>query len=288
MKLNDYVSLLRPGQYYKNLVVFLALYFSGNLLNSRLLAYAAAAFVLLCMLSSANYIINDAADRKRDRYNREKAGRPLASGRVTVFEALLIAALLLAVSLGAAYVINMHFFITMLALFLLTTLYSLALKHELFLDIIAISSNFVLRALAGAAIIGVWASPWLLIGTFFLTLFLSAGKRKSEKAFLKAKAGSHRPLLEKYSEQNLMFLLQMSATVLLVSYALYSFLGTNRLQVVTLPIALYIMLRYLYLAEAGAPETRHAGKLLADARIVAGALLYGATSFFILYVAAKN
>lgn len=284
MTIKDFLRLLRPEQYYKNLVVFLAIYFSGHLLNLNEIFATSIGFVLLCILSSANYAINDIADRDRDKHNKEKADRPLASGKISVQEAWAIAVALLAVSLSLSYLLNRQFFYISLGLFGLTTIYSFMLKNELFVDIIVLAVNYVLRAVAGAAIIGVWASPWLLVGTFFLALFLASGKRRSEIAFLKAKAESHRPLLQKYSEHNLMFLLQMSATVLLVSYALYSFLGNNPRQVITLPIALYIILRYLYLVEAGAPETRIISNIFKDKKILAGLFLFLLTSFAILYM----
>ena len=283
MKTNEYLKLLRPEQYYKNLVVFLALYFSGNLLNTRLLELTAGGFILLCLLSSANYIINDIADRERDRHNKEKQGRPLASGSVSIPQAIIAAAALAAASLGISYMVNREFFIVAAAMLALASLYSFILKKELFLDIIAISFNYVLRAIAGAVLIGVWVSPWLVVGTFFLALFLATGKRKSEKILLEEKAKRHRTLLDLYSSDMLSFLLHMSATVLLVSYALYSFLGTSPQLVFTLPIALYMILRYLYLAETGSPAARALSKVFSDKRIMAAAGLYFAISIFVIY-----
>ena len=283
MKVQDIIKLLRPEQYYKNLVIYLALYFSGNLLNASMVATTTAGFALLCLLSSANYIINDFADREKDRHNKEKEGRPLASGKVTVASALILAIVLCIVSLAAAYTLNRQFTFIAAGMFLLGNAYSFILRKELFLDVIAISFNYVLRAVAGAALIHVWVSPWLVVGTFFLALFLSTGKRKSEKILLEGKAQHHRPLLDLYSNNMLSFLLHMSATVLLVSYALYSFLGSNAMLVFTLPIALYMILRFLYLAEAGAPEARLVSKLFADRRMMAAGVLYAASSIFILY-----
>lgn len=286
MSIRDLITLLRPEQYYKNLVVFLAIYFSGHLLNMRELLATGIGFILLCLISSANYVINDIVDRNRDRYNKEKAGRPIASGKVSAYQGAFIATVLLVISLAASYFVGKGFFAFALGLFVLTTLYSLALKNELFLDIIAISFNYVLRAMAGAAIIGVKSSPWLVVGTFFLALFLAAGKRKSEKSFLKTSKTSikyHRPLLDKYSDHNLSFLLQMSATTLLLSYALYSFLGTKQGLIFTLPIAMYVILRYLYLLESGSEKVRSLSGIFTDRRIVASAILYAAASLIILY-----
>ena len=279
MTAGDYVKLLRPEQFYKNLVIFLAAYFSGNLL----MLSNAAGFILLCALSSANYIINDVVDRKKDKINLEKADRPLASGKISVIQAIILALLLLAISLGGAYAINYHFFLIAASSFLLGSLYSLVLRKELFLDIIAISFNYVLRAIAGAVLIGVWISPWLVVGAFFLALFLATGKRRSEKTYLEANANKHRPLLELYSGDMLNFLLQMSATMLLASYALYSFLGNKPQLVFTLPIVLYAILRYVHLLESTAPETRALNKAFTDARFMAAGAFYLATSLYILY-----
>lgn len=283
MNARNFLKLLRPEQYYKNLVVFLAIFFSGHLLNQRELLATGIGFVLLCLLSSANYIINDIVDRERDRHNKEKAGRPIADGGVSVYQGAIIAAALAAGSLGASYFLSRGFFLFATSFFALTTLYSLVLKNELFLDIIAISFNYVLRAMAGAAVIGVKSSPWLIVGTFFLALFLATGKRKSEKAFLKAGTKQHRPLLDNYSDQNLSFLLQMSATTLLLSYAMYSFLGTKQELIFTLPIAMYAIFRYMYLLETAEPQTRSLSRIFTDKRIVASGILYLAASFAILY-----
>jgi len=283
MRLTHLISLFRPEQYYKNLVIFLAIYFSGNLLNLEHLAVLLPGFVALCLLSSANYVINDIADRNNDRFNQEKNHRPLAKRDVSVTQALGIAVMLLIFSFVLAYVLSIEFFIAELALLILATLYSFYLKNELFVDIIIISVNFVIRAVAGALLIGVWVSPWLVIGTFFLALFLAAGKRKSERAFLKHKAAQHRPLLASYSDEILNFLLQTSTTLLLMSYTLYSFLGSQPLLFITLPIVLYVILRYLHLIQVSSPITRSVYKIFTDKKIVAAGLLYLATSLIVLY-----
>ncbi len=283
MKTNEYLKLLRPEQYYKNLVVFLALYFSGNLLDPRLLGLASGGFILLCLLSSANYIINDVIDRERDRHNKEKADRPLASGKISVPSAIALAVILTIASLGSAYLIDKRFFLTAAAMFAVSSLYSLLLKRELFLDVISLAFNYVLRAVAGAELIKVWVSPWLVVGAFFLALFLAAGKRKSEKIQMESNAKKHRQLLGEYSEGTLNFMLQMSATVLLVSYALYTFLGNKPQLVFTLPIALYLVLRYMHLLETGDPAARTFNKVFQDRKMICAAALYLATSLAIIY-----
>ena len=208
MKLTQVFMLLRPEQYYKNLVIFLALYFSGNFLDSEMLGLTILGFVTLCLVSSANYIVNDIVDRKKDKHHKEKAIRPIANGTISSGQGAVIAIIFFGIGLGLAYALSLKFFFALTALIFSSTTYSLLLRNELFMDILVIAINFVIRAVSGAFLLSVWVSPWLLIGTFLLALFLATGKRKAERIFLKKETRQHRPLLESYSDEHLNFLLQ--------------------------------------------------------------------------------
>ncbi|MBW2974633.1 UbiA prenyltransferase family protein [Candidatus Woesearchaeota archaeon] len=283
MKIKALIRLCRPEQYYKNLVIFLAVFFSGNILQINYLFSVILGFISLSLMSSVNYIINDITDRENDRHNKEKSKRPLVTGEVTVKSSILLASFLFIISIILAYSLALYFLAADLLFFILSSAYSLFLKKEPFIDVIVISSNFVIRALSGAYIIRVWVSPWLIIGTFFLALFLATGKRKSESVFLRKKAEKHRPAMRFYSDDLLSCLMQISTTTLLLSYSLYCFLGNNQKLLLTLPFVLYILLRYLYLIYSGSDKTRFPSRIIKDKRILLASAIYALTTFLILY-----
>src|SRR3989338_4616484 len=273
------VKLLRPEQYYKNLVIFLAIFFSGKLFEENLLLLLALGFFSLCLASSSAYILNDILDRKRDALNSEKSGRPIAHGDISIITASLISLLLVALSLSASYFINKLFFLSVSAYLVISACYSLFMKNEILLDIITISVNFVIRAISGAFIANVWISPWLVMGTFFLALFMATGKRKCEFVFLGRNATKHRKVLSMYSKEITDSLACITTTALLMSYALYCFLVNSRLMV-TLPIVVYAILRYLLLIYSGSEKARMPGKMLLDKRMLASVAIYAVISFF--------
>ncbi len=282
--MRDLVELLRPYQWYKNLLVFLPLIFSQNITNAVALASSVLAFASLCAISSASYVLNDIVDRKSDRLNPEKRSRPLASGRIGVPLAVFIGGLLTIVGFGIALVLPIGFVYAALGLFVLSQLYSLWLKHETFADILTIATNFVIRAVAGALAIQVWVSPWLVAGVFFLALFLILGKRRSEMVLLKRRAKSHRKVLGEYTPEIIMRLSTLSTTSLVLSYALFVFFGSHQWLFVTLPFALYGIFRYESLIEEGSSIARHPHMVLTDGRMVVAIVLWAVTTVGALYV----
>jgi 4-hydroxybenzoate polyprenyltransferase len=282
-KLSSLVELCRPEQYYKNLVVFLAIIFSGNLFHAGMMFRVVFAFIDLCILSSAIYILNDINDSRADRLAKDKSRRPLAAGKVGIFEASMLAAVLTIGSVLLALYLGMTFFVIVISIFSVAQIYNIFLKNELFLDIISISLNFVLRTMAGGFVIAVWVSPWLVMGAFFLALFLATGKRKSEKMLYEKSRYLHRPVLEKYSDSLLDSLMQINTTILILAYALYCFLGPHQLLLVTLPMVLYSILRYSYLVNCGSEIARNTAKIFADFRSLMSLAIYLLITFVILY-----
>ena len=205
---------LRPFQWYKNLLVFLALIFSGTLFNLENIGLSIIAFISLCLISSLNYVVNDFLDKERDKLHPTKRLRPIASGKLGLGSILLL----------------------ILLFFILSQLYNFFLKNVPVIDISLISINFVLRAVAGAFAIGVWVSSWLTFGVFFLALFLVVNKRFSELIELKDKATQHRKVLKFYSLKFLQLLRIFTTALLLISYTLYSFLGPYKYFFITLPV----------------------------------------------------
>ncbi|MBU2637992.1 MAG: UbiA family prenyltransferase [Nanoarchaeota archaeon] len=289
MAFTDLMGLLRVRQWYKNLVVFLPLFFVGLVfvLNDFLLTLLG--FLALCLFSSATYIINDMHDRKQDRLHPEKRLRPIAAGRVSLIAAAVIAGLLFLMALGIAYCLSITFMAVALVLFALSQLYTFWLKGEAFIDLLLLSTNFVLRAVSGAFIIDISIisiSPWLVLCTFFLSLFLAAGKREGDVSIIeKDKAVAQRKSLQYYTPDITKTLTIISATLLIMSYSLYSFLSKYNYLLLTLPFALYVIFRYLWLIRSGSYIARHPEYAYKDWKLAAGVLLWLGGAFLIIYAA---
>ncbi len=268
------LNLLRVRQWYKNLVILLALIFGGLILDLGSWAFMLLGFFSLCLISSANYIINDIIDRDKDRLHPEKKNRPIASGKISLFEAALIAAILIIGGFSIAYLLSINFTLLAIGLFTLNQVYSFFLKNEPFADILAISTNFVIRAVSGSVLINLSISPWLVLCTFFLALFLGSAKRHSEVLLLKESAAYHRPVLKYYTIGLTNALMTISASLLMLSYSLYSLLSQHKMLMLSMPFALYVIIRYYSLAENGSPIGRNTELAIRDKGLVIGSLLW--------------
>lgn len=278
-----YLHLLRPRQWYKNLVVFLPLIFSQYLFNTEDFLKVSLGFLALCLVSSANYIINDILDREKDKYHPEKCKRPIASGEISIPEALAMCIFLLFISTLLAYDLAPKFSFFVWSLFGLTTLYSVSLKNEPFADLLMIAVNFIVRAVSGAVIINRDISPWLVFCTFFLSLFLSTAKRESDLHYLKEKAAEHKPVLKYYTPELTRALMIIATTSLIISYAMYSFLSQYQHLLFSLPFALYCIFRYFYLAMQGSEIARHPEKGFKDIRLVLGGVGWAISIILLIY-----
>jgi len=249
---------MRPQQWYKNLILFAGIFFSLNLFNVSMWLTVLAAFLIFCMISGSEYLINDVIDREKDRVHPCKSKRPIASGALSLACALSVAVLLILSGLGCAWFLGVPFFVSVLSYLVLILAYSLFLKHLVLIDLLTIASGFVIRAVAGCVVIGVLISPWLILCAFFLALLLALGKRRHELVVLGPEAVNHRKLLENCSAGMLDQLINVTAAVLIISYSLYTFLIENLLLMVTIPVVAYGIFRYLYLIHAknygGDPE----------------------------------
>jgi 4-hydroxybenzoate polyprenyltransferase len=254
----DILISMRPKQWYKNLIIFIGIVFSLNLLNFNLWINVISAFIVFCLLSGSMYIINDYLDIDKDRNHPKKCKRPLASGRLKTSHALFFSTFFIITALGLAYLVNISLFIVSLGFFSLILIYSLFLKKISIVDILVISTGFVLRAIAGCVAIGVFVSPWLIIATFLLALFLALGKRRHELILLKDKATSHRSILDGYSTDMLDQMMNITTASLIMSYSIYTFFAKSLYIMLTIPLAFYGIFRYLYLINAkemgGDPE----------------------------------
>jgi len=227
--------------------------FSRNLGDPALVGRALVAFVLFCLLTGALYLLNDLMDYERDRAHPRKRSRPVASGALPRSVAAVVGAGLLAGALIAAFALSLAFGWTALAYAALLAGYSLGLKHVAILDVLVVAAGFVLRAAAGGVAIDVEISPWLIICTLLLALFLVCGKRRHEILALEGNAPEHRPSLVQYTPQLLDQMISIVTASTVMAYALYTLsaetaekLGTRWLPL-TIPFVLYGIFRYLYL-----------------------------------------
>jgi 4-hydroxybenzoate polyprenyltransferase len=238
---------MRLKHWYKNLILFICIVFSGNLLDVGMWLWLVLAFAIFCMLSGSQYMINDVLDADKDRNHPRKRNRPIASGSLPASAALVSAVVLLFAALWGAIMINVPFFVAGLSYFLLILVYSMFLKHMMLVDILTISVGFVIRAVAGCLVIGVLISPWLILCTFLLALFLALGKRRHELVLLGGKAARHRKSLKRYSTEMLDSMISIITASLLMSYSLYTFLADSVFLMLTIPFAIYGLFRYLFL-----------------------------------------
>ncbi|HET6497806.1 MAG TPA: decaprenyl-phosphate phosphoribosyltransferase [Coriobacteriia bacterium] len=272
------LDTMRPKQWTKNLIVFVPLVFASDLAFAADTLRALAAFAVFCVASGSVYLANDLVDRERDRFHTTKRARPLATGELGVGTAATALAVLLAASLAAALALGAQFGLVAAAYLALQTLYTFWLKHEIVLDVMAISAGFVLRAHAGAVVIGVEGSPWLYYCAALLALFLGLAKRRHELTLLEADAQSHRPSLEHYSAPLIDAMLSAVTAATIVTYALYTFFSTTGLEhqylMLTVPFVVYGLFRYLYLVHqrnlGGSPED----VLLSDKPLIINIVLW--------------
>ena len=246
------VVSMRPRQWVKNLFVFAGLVFSQRLFTGAAWT-AVAAFAIFCALSGAIYLFNDVADRERDRLDPRKRMRPIAAGRLPPGVAVAAAVMLVVAGLGLGAWLARPFLITGLAYVVLLVAYSVWLKHVVIVDVLVVAGGFVLRAVAGAVVIDVEMSGWLLICTILLALFLALGKRRYEYLALERDAARHRPILAEYSPALLDQMIAVVTASTVTAYALYTMSPETvakfrtHLLPATLPFVLYGIFRYLYL-----------------------------------------
>lgn len=248
-----HVRALRPHQWIKNFFVFAALVFSRRLTDPDAAVRALVAFAAFCALASAIYLVNDVTDVERDRVHPTKRLRPIASGAVKRGTALAMAAVLAPIGLAAGLWLNPATGIIVGLYGAMNLSYSVWLKHIVLLDVFVIALGFLLRVTAGAVAIPVPISPWLLICTFFIALFLGICKRRHELVTLGEDAASHRGILAHYNTPFIDKMLSALAGMTVMSYALYTIdprvaarVGTDGL-VLTVPLVLFGVFRYLYL-----------------------------------------
>lgn len=278
------LKLLRPEQWYKNLVVFIGLIFS-QVLTPDFVIKTFFAFAILCIYSGVNYTINDVVDIEKDRKHPEKKQRPLPSGKVSKTHAIIFALALFIAALYASFSLSYLFGLASLLFFFLGLAYTFLLKNLYIVDVITIAALFSLRAILGILEISVYLSPWLVLCTFLLALFLALGKRKSELVFLGKKAKSHRTVLELYNNLSTDYLIVSAISALFISYSIYSIIAkANTYMIITIPVAAFLLFRYMSFIFTQNKISRNSEKVFTDKQMLLGTIVWIVLVYLVLYV----
>jgi len=275
------LKTMRPKQWTKNLLLFAALIFAKKVTDPAAILQATGAFLLFCALSGAVYLINDAADAEEDRRHPKKMRRPIASGALSARLAVAVAVLMIAVGIGGSFCLNFGTGVVAAAYMALTLSYSFVFKRMVILDALALSGGFVLRAVAGAEAVSVVISPWLLMCTLLLALFLAFAKRRQELIlYQNGSADATRKVLQEYTPELLDQLISVVTACTVMSYCLYTIsdrtvseVGSRDL-ILTVPFVLYGIFRYLYLVHSKGQGDAPDQVLLTDIPLLATVALY--------------
>lgn len=303
------LRLLRPRQWIKNLAIFAALVFGGELFNPILFQKVFIGFLVFCGLSSAIYVINDIFDRDKDRLHPFKRFRPLAHKDLSILYAFIVSFLLIAISLFFGFFVGRGFFLLIIAYVFLQLFYSIFFKHIAIIDILALAAGYILRVYAGEFASGLHISVWLLLTTISISLFLAIGKRRSELTLISQYSDTQKKAVRKslshYSERLLDVYASIFATSTFISYALFTFLesaGGTKLSIslllpeflpaffqrkwlmITIIPVVYGLMRYLQdiyeKREGESPEK----VLLSDKPLLATVVIWAALVVAIIYL----
>lgn len=279
---------LRLRQWIKNFVIFAGLLFSGKYRELEPLGRVLLAFGFFCLLSGGCYLINDAMDAEKDRRHPLKRLRPVAAGAVPRWVALAVGLLLTGVGIAGCFLLGWWTAMLALGYFFLGTLYTVWLKEVVLLDVLAIAAGFVLRALAGAVAIPVPISPWLIVCTVQLALFLALAKRRCEMVSLGSNAGDHRGVLTEYSTALLDQLIAIVTSSTVIAYSLYTIsdrtyhqLGTAYMPL-TIPFVVYGVFRYLYLIHRESANSQAEAVLMTDRPLLLCVALWALTCMVLI------
>ena len=279
----SYLQLVRPKQWTKNGFVLAGVVFAHEALVASSVAKALLAFVAFCALSGAVYAANDVLDVEEDRKHPLKRRRPVASGEISPRSAIVFAAALAVGGLALGFAVNPGVGLAGVVYLALQAVYTPVLKHTAILDVMSISAGFVIRALAGVAAVGSPISPWLIVCTALLTLFLGFSKRRHEIASLGDGAISHRKNLRDYSVPLLDEMMNIMISATIIAYVLYTFFEyDNYYMMASIPFVIYGVFRYMLLVHrdgGGNPDTL----LLRDRPLQITLLLWLAVVMTVVY-----
>ena len=288
--LKEYLKLIRIPQWIKNFFVFVPLLFSQNLFDLRYFLIVLSGFFAFCFTTSAVYVFNDIIDVDADRAHPIKKNRPIASGKISKFSAVILAAVLLLIVALSSGLYNWQFIVALSSYFVLNIFYSSGLKHLVLLDIFSIAAGFLIRVIAGALIINVEISSWLLLTTLFISLFLAVMKRQSELKLPVEEEGMRtRKVLSHYSLEFTNQMATVAASGVIICYALYTVsdrtvkvFGTEKL-IYTTPFVVFGIFRYMYLVYLNKKGENTTEIMITDLPMIFNVLLYILTTTLIIY-----
>ena len=292
----------RVNQWIKNLVVFTAIVFSGELFNLDLFLSTTYAFFTFALLSSVSYVLNDIIDYNYDRKHPVKKFRPIASGKISIQEATFLVFVMIIISLLISLFFSLKFFVLCALFILLHLLYSLYLKKYAVIDILSISFSFMIRAFAGEVVSGYHIPIWLTLTIFFAALFIASVKRHAE---LVVHGTITRSSLDYYKEHMLNFLTNTFATITIISYSLYAYFEripnintpfneffnqilpnfeARRWLIITIPFVVYGISRYAQLLYEKEEGERPEKIITKDVPLITTIFLWGLTIILLIYV----
>jgi 4-hydroxybenzoate polyprenyltransferase len=283
------LKAMRLRQWTKNGFIFFGLIFDKQLFQSGPFVKTLEGFFLFCLISSSVYLFNDIADIEADRKHPEKKKRPLASGELPVNVATVSAAVLAVVSLSLGYLLAPAFAGILAMYFVINLLYSRWLKHVPILDVLIVSSGFVLRVAAGVTLITVERfSPWLYMITVLFSLYIGLGKRRAEMNLLAQGASAHRKVLDGYTIPLLDQYITIVSGMTIIAYSLYTFSAPNlpesHSMMLTIPFVVYGIFRYLQLIQTGNAAGSPDEVALKDRPLQATVLLWGLAVIAVFYL----
>jgi 4-hydroxybenzoate polyprenyltransferase len=274
--MKTFIKLLRVKQWIKNIFVLPGIIFAG--LVTQLSAWVLIGFAVLafCLASSAIYIFNDIMDRKEDSMHPDKKHRPIASGAVTLPMAVFIMVALIIAACAIAYMlVNFWFFVCVASYIIMMVLYSLKLKHVVIIDVMIIMSGFVLRAVGGVVALNANISPWIVLCTALLALYLALNKRRGELEKV-GDSGETRGVLKNYSVEAIKEMLSVITPSIVVAYAIYTFFSpVGWIMMATLPFVIFGIFRYIYIADQKQRHDAPEMALLTDIPLMVDILIWG-------------
>lgn len=281
------IKEIRVKQYTKNLLVFAGALFAGDLTELLIFIHVFIAFIAFCAIASSVYVLNDIMDVEKDRQHPVKRFRPIASGAIPMPMAYTVLTVLLILAFALAFAVNYGVMAILALYFVMNVAYSMRLKHIVIIDVMIIALGFVLRAIAGVAAIATPVTTWFIVCIFMLSLFLALAKRRAELMLLQG-TERKRKVLEEYSLPMLDALIVAVLAVSITSYALFSMQNANGQMflpglpdmMLTIPLVVYGMFRYIYLISKGQGE-KPEDILLHDTPILVTCVLYTVVVFLI-------
>lgn len=301
-KILVFARVLRISQWMKNLIIFTAIIFSGNLFEKQAFLNTLYAFFVFCLLSSTSYVLNDIIDYPYDKKHRIKKFRPIASGEISIQQATFIVFIMSLISLFLSLVFSLPLFFLSLIFLLLHFFYSLYLKRYPVIDIFTISLSFVIRSYVGVVVTGWYIPVWMMLTIFFLSLFMASVKRHAE---IVSQGLNARLSLYRYNEHFLDFLTYTAATATIISYSFYTYfekipsiktifgdffskyfpqLEARKLMMITIPLVVYGITRYAQLLYEKYEGERPEKLITSDIPLIITIALWGGIIISLIYL----